>query len=125
MSNHKKKLITDKHIELIAHQDIKLIFPVFGNVTLNIPGKITGRIRNRFKQFVFSPTFPFMSVAFASSDVEKMEVIDNDLIITLNQVEEKKKRRKKKKPLPVVEIEPSDAPIDLNKPVEITTVIET
>jgi len=123
MSTKNKSTITDKHIELLANQEITLVYPLFGNFQENIPGKITGRVRNRFKQFVFVPTFPTTSFYFATSDVVKIEVIQNTVFVVLGKTEEKKKRRKKKKPLPVVEIEPEPVEIDLSKPVETAEVI--
>ena len=113
MSNHKKNIITEKHIESIADQTVRLIFPIFGNLQANISGKIVGRIRNRFKQFVFTPTFPFMTLNFSSGDVEKIEITDGGIVITLEKTDESKKRRKKKKKeAPVVASEP-DIAIDL------------
>ena len=113
MSNHKKNIVTEKHIETITDQNIKLVFTIFGNFQANITGKITGRVRNRFKQFIFIPTFPFMSFAFSVGDVEKIELIDEGIVVNLFKVEEKKKRRKKKKVPSVVAIEP-DLEIDLS-----------
>jgi hypothetical protein len=114
MSKPKKGIITDKHVEAIAGQTIKLIFTIFGNFQANISGSVTARLRNRFKQFVFVPTFPFMSLAFAAHDVQSIEVTDDGIVVTLGQEEEKPKRRKKKKALPVVAPEP-EPEIDLNK----------
>lgn len=108
--------IKNKHLELIADKTIKAVFPIFGMLTAYIDGKITGRIRNRFKTFVFLPTFPFMCFTFSASDVEKIDVTNSGIVLYLNKTEEKKKKRRKKKPaLPVVEIEP-EIPIDLNGP---------
>lgn len=114
MSNHKKQIIKNKHLELIADKPIKVVFPIFGMLTAHIDGKITGRIRNRFKTFVFMPTFPFMCFTFTASDVELLDITDTGIVLYLNKTEEKKKKRRKKNPeSPVVVIEP-ETPIDLN-----------
>ena len=101
MSNHKVK---NKHLEFIADKAIKAVFPIFGMLTAHIDGKITGRIRNRFRTYVFTPTFPFMCFAFTAGDVEKIDVTDSGILLYLGQELKKKKRHKKKQTRPVVEI---------------------
>ena len=111
----KISVITEKHIEAIADKTVTAIISLFGNCHGHIKGKVTGRLRNRFKTFVFTPVFPFMYFTFSIGDVEKVDITDKGVVITLNRVmEAPKRRRKKKKPLPVVASEP-DTAMDLNK----------
>lgn len=116
----KKISITEKHIEAIADKTIKAVISLFGNCHCHIQGKITGRLRNRFKTFVFTPTFPIMFFTFSVGDVEKIDYTEAGVLLTLNRVDEApKRRRKKKKPAPVVAAEP-DAAIDLNTTTAVT-----
>lgn len=119
----KKVSITEKHIEAIADKTIRAVISLFGNCHLNIQGRVTGRLRNRFKTFVFTPIFPFCYFTFSVGDVEKIDYTETGVIITLNRASAsdstpKRRKRKKKKPAPVVAAEP-DTAIDLNK--ETTT----
>jgi len=118
----KKASINEKHIEAIADKTISVIIYLFGNCHQHIQGKVTGRIRNRFKTFVFTPTFPFCYFTFSIGDVEKIEITENKgIVMTLNRIiEAPKRRRKKKKPAPVVAAEP-DAVVDLSNKTETVT----
>lgn len=110
MSNKKKLVFTEKHLESIADKNVTLIFSIFGNFQGRVVGKIVGRKRNRFKQFVFVPTFPFMTFIFSVSDVENIEFSNsNGVVISLDPNYEPPKKKRKKK-LPAVNPE-----IDLNK----------
>ena len=113
MSKKKKIEFTEKHLEAIADKTVMLVFSIFGTFQGRINGKITGRMRNRFKQFVFVPTFPFMTFAFSIGDVENIEFTDQGIVVVLNEhYEPPKRKRKKKKASPVVAAE---SEMDLNK----------
>lgn len=102
---NKQVTITEKHIAAIADKNVLVVISLFGNCQGRIPGKVTERLRNRFKQFVFTPKFPFMDIIFSVGDVEKIDITDDGVTLTLNQVvEAPKRRRKKKKSLPVINI---------------------
>ena len=117
---NKKVTITEKHVEAIADKTITVIIFLFGHCHCHISGKITGRLRNRFKTFVFTPSFPIMFFTFSVGDVEKIDENENGITVTLNCVEGKpKRRRKKKKAPPVVAAEP-DLTIDLNEKTKST-----
>lgn len=112
----KKATISEKHIEAISAKTVTAVVSLFGHCHLNIQGKITGRLRNRFKTFVFTPTFPFCYFTFSVGDVEKIDYTETGVIVTLNRVAAddsapKRRRRKKKKAPPVVAAETE---IDLN-----------
>lgn len=113
MSKKSKIVYTEKHLEAIADKSIVLVWTFFGTFQCRIGGKITGRMRNRFKQFVFVPTFPFMTLAFSVHDVQNIEFSDKAIVVTLDvNWNPPKKKRKKKKALPVVAAE---IEVDLNK----------
>lgn len=109
--------IKEKHIEAVVSKNIILDFPLYGQLTARLFGKIVGRRRNRFKQYIFAPTIPFSSFSFAVSDVKTIEPEnETTFVITLKNSDNeprKRKRRKKEKPLPVVAAEP-DAVMDLS-----------
>lgn len=121
LHNMKKVNITEKHIEAVADKTITAIISLLGNCQYHVQGKITGRLRNRFKTFVFTPTFPVMFFTFSVGDVEKIDITESGIVLTMNHPEGKPKhRRKKKKSPPVVAAEP-DAAIDLNKEISVVT----
>jgi len=109
--------IKEKHVEAVAGKNIILDFPLYGQLTASLFGKIVGRKRNRFKQYIFAPTIPFSTISFAVSDVQSIEPKDDStFVIKLKNSDNeprKRKRRKKEKPLPVVASEPG-AVIDLS-----------
>lgn len=110
----KKIEITSKHIEQLIGRNVNLSFIIAGNFKGRFYGKIVGRLRNRFKQYVFAPETPFIYFQFAVDDVEKIEMPDDDTwLITMkeNKPEPKKRRRKKKKPLSVAAVETETAPV--------------
>ena len=112
----KNQGVSSKQIEMLVGKNITLTFTVSGNCQAQFFGKIVGRVRNRFKQYLFIPAAPFTSICFSTGDVEKIEMPDEDtwlLTIYSNSPEPKKRHRKKKKNLPVVSAEPTVA-IDLN-----------
>ena len=111
----RKPTITEKHIEAITSKNVLLDFPMYGNFRARLFGRIVGRLRNRFKQYIFIPTIPFSSFYFASGDVEMIEP-DSEfgfIIKIKNTDNEPKRRRRKKKP--VLKAVMAEAPIDLNQ----------
>lgn len=109
--------IKEKHVDVVSGKNIILEFPLYGQFTARLFGKIVGRKRNRFKQYVFAPTIPFSSFSFAVSDIKTIEPEnDTTFVITLKNTDtepRKRKRRKKEKPLPVVAAE-TDVVVDLS-----------
>lgn len=91
-------MITEKHIEAITNKNILLDFPIYGNVNIRLFGRIIGRMRNRFKQYIFIPTISFSSIRFAASDVSDIEPdAEFGLILSLKNIENEPKKRKRKK----------------------------
>lgn len=112
----KKPTIKEKHIEAISGKNILMDFPMYGNFNARLFGRIAGRLRDRFKHYIFIPTIPYSSFQFAVSDVESIEPdAEFGFILKIKNTDnEPKKRRRKKKKLVEVAIEP-EMPIDLNQ----------
>lgn len=108
-----KIAITEKHIDALGNQNIVLIAPLGSSGTFKgqFYGKISGRLRTRFKQYIFVPNMPFTSFYFSLSDIEKIEEKDGIFILNIgtNPASEapiKRKRRKnaKAKLLPAIDL---------------------
>lgn len=114
----KKPVITEKHIEAILDENVLLDFPLYGNVNIRLFGRIIGRVRNRFKQYIFIPTIAFSSVRFSIGDVSCIEPdMEFGHIVSLKNIEKeprKRKRRKKKVVLKSVAME-SNPTMDLSQ----------
>lgn len=97
---NEKVSITEKHIENLFGQNIILVTPLTDSGTFKgqFYGKIVGRLRTRFKQYIFAPLAPFVSFYFSVSDVEKIEKNDDVFIlrIGINPASEAPIKRKRK-----------------------------
>lgn len=130
--------ITQKHVEALVDRNIILIFTLSGTFKAQFYGKIVGRLRTRFKQYIFVPNTPFVSFYFSVGDVEKIELDDGVFIVKLGvnpgPATEKKRGKKKSKKVrsrkkanrakktkfPTVAVEPEISVIDLSNTIVVS-----
>ena len=113
----KKPTIKEKHIEAVSGKNIIMDFPMYGGFSARLFGRIVGRLRDRFKHYIFIPTIPYSSFQFTVNDVESIEPdAEFGFILKIKNTdnEPKKRRRKKKVKLAVVAAE-LETPIDLQE----------
>lgn len=110
----KNPTIKEKHVEAISRKNILIQFPLYGNFTAKLFGRIVGRIRDRFKHYIFIPSIPFSSFQFTVNDVESIEP-DSEFgfILKIKNADNKPKKRRRKKKIKLIAVE-AEVPIDIS-----------
>lgn len=92
--------ITEKHIEVLVGHKIILLVNLCGSVKACFLGTIEGRLRSRFKHYIFKSDTPYTNFFFTPHDVRSIEQSDGMFYVKLGEAEdmdsENKKNRKKK-----------------------------
>jgi len=92
--------ITEKHIEVLIGHKIILLVNLCGSVKACFLGTIEGRLRSRFKHYIFKSDTPYTNFFFTPHDVRSIEQNEGFFYVKLGEPDdmdsENKKNKKKK-----------------------------
>ena len=89
--------ITEKYIEELIGHKIILLVNLCGSVKGCFLGTIEGRLRNRFKHYIFKADVPYVNFFFTPSDVREIEMNDGTFYVKLGEPDEMESENKDKR----------------------------